>query len=218
MAVVALCKTWPSGPTGTPPDDQFGGPQPDNAHFTGVIIRFNPDGSTPVDNPFFAAGAVIGGDAGENIQRMFAYGIRNSFGMAFDPLSGDLWMLENGDDTFDEINRVVPKWNSGWVKIMGPLDRLNQYKSIETDHEFFGLQQDRWSPTMIAGITRRVRWSACSGLPGSFSNVQSSVGSTRSRPQRLDSSRCRFGATFGAISSWASRKQNPWAGLCFTLT
>src|ERR1041385_953735 len=48
----------PSGPTATGlgdtvPDDQFGGPAPDNAHFTGVIIRLNPDGTTPSDNPFF---------------------------------------------------------------------------------------------------------------------------------------------------------------------
>src|SRR5919197_1835399 len=72
-------------------DDQFGGPEPDNAHLTGVTLRLNDDGSTPSDNPFFAAGAAIGGEVGANIQKVFSYGIRNSFGMAFDPLSGDLW-------------------------------------------------------------------------------------------------------------------------------
>ena len=79
----------PFGP-GTP-DDQFGGPEPDNAHFTGVIIRLNDDGSTPTDNPFFDAGAAIRNEAGANIQKIFAYGVRNSFGMAFDPESGALW-------------------------------------------------------------------------------------------------------------------------------
>src|SRR5262245_17948152 len=55
----------PNGPFGPgQPDDQFGGPQPDNAHFTGVIIRLNADGSTPADNPFFAAGAAMGGEVG----------------------------------------------------------------------------------------------------------------------------------------------------------
>jgi len=95
----------PVGPTPPQPDDQFGGPQPDDNHLTGVILRLNADGSTPADNPFFAAGAAIGGEAGANIQKIFAYGIRNSFGMAFDPISGHLWTQENGDDTFDEINR-----------------------------------------------------------------------------------------------------------------
>ena len=67
------------------PDDQFGGPEPDDAHLTGVILRLNDDGTTPRDNPFYAAGAAIGGEVGANIQKIFAYGIRNSFGMAFDP-------------------------------------------------------------------------------------------------------------------------------------
>ena len=82
-----------AGPTPPLPDDQFGGPQPDHAHFTGVILRLNPeDGSAPEDNPFFVVGTAIGGEVGENIQKIFAYGIRNSFGMAVDPISGNLWI------------------------------------------------------------------------------------------------------------------------------
>src|SRR5688572_4750822 len=77
------------GPLGPgQPDDQFGGPEPDDAHFTGVILRLEDDGSAPEDNPFFDAGADIGGEVGENIQKIFAYGIRNGFGMDFDPESG----------------------------------------------------------------------------------------------------------------------------------
>ena len=132
------------------PDDQFGGPEPDDAHFTGVIVRLNDDGTTPTDNPFYDVGAEIGGAAGANIQKIYAYGIRNSFGMNFDPLSGDLWQNENGDDTFSELNRVEPGWNSGWVQIMGPSSRVPQFKEIETSAEFFGLQQIRWPPTNIA--------------------------------------------------------------------
>ena len=52
--------------------------------------------------------------------------------MAFDPFSGDLWEQENGDDSFSEINRVEPGFNSGWVQVMGPLDRVAQFKAIET--------------------------------------------------------------------------------------
>jgi glucose/arabinose dehydrogenase len=132
------------------PDDQFGGPEPDNAHFTGVIVRLNDDGTTPTDNPFYEAGAAIGGEVGANIQKIYAYGIRNSYGLNFDPLSGDLWENENGDDSFSELNRVEPGMNSGWVEIMGPSSRVAQFKEIETSAQFFGLQQIRWPPTNIA--------------------------------------------------------------------
>ena len=131
-------------------DDQFGGPEPDNAHLSGVILRLNEDGSAPIDNPFFVAGEMRGGEAGANLQKVFAYGIRNGFGMAFDPKSGNLWEAQNGDDTFTELNLVEPGANLGWVQVMGPLLRLAQFKEIETSPEFFGLQQVRWSPTNIA--------------------------------------------------------------------
>src|SRR5262249_40943398 len=55
----------PNGPFGPgQADDQFGGPQPDNAHDTGAIFRLNPDGTTPTDNPFFQVGTQIGGNIG----------------------------------------------------------------------------------------------------------------------------------------------------------
>jgi len=141
----------PDGPGAAgQPDDQFGGPEPDDAHLTGVILRLNVDGTTPEDNPFFEAGALRGGEDGENLQKVFAYGIRNGFGMAFDPFSGKLWEAQNGDDTFTELNLVEPGANLGWVQVMGPLARIEQFKAIETSSNFFGLQQVRWSPTNIA--------------------------------------------------------------------
>lgn len=139
------------GPAGNSPDDQFGGPEPDNAHLTGVILRLNDDGTTPRDNPFYRAGARRGGEVGANLQKIFAYGIRNGFGMAFDPASGALWEAQNGDDSFTELNLVERGSNLGWVQIMGPLARLAEYRAIETSPApFFGLQQIRWSPENIA--------------------------------------------------------------------
>jgi glucose/arabinose dehydrogenase len=144
------------GPTPPTPDDQFGGPAPDNAHLTGVILRLNDDGSTPRDNPFFDAGAAIGGDVGANIQRVFSYGLRNSFGIAFDPVSGNLWDAQNGDDAFDEVNRVERGMNGGWIQIMGPVDRIAQFKQIELALPPAGgvpgaqLQQIRWPPSNVA--------------------------------------------------------------------
>jgi glucose/arabinose dehydrogenase len=45
--------------------------------------------------------------------------------MDFEPVTGKLWISENGDDVYDEINIVEPGFNSGWHKIMGPIGRTN---------------------------------------------------------------------------------------------
>ncbi len=53
-------------------------------------------------------------------EHYFGMGIRNSFGLAIDPITGFLWDTENGPNDFDEVNLVESKFNSGWMKIMGP--------------------------------------------------------------------------------------------------
>jgi len=158
------------GPTATCPgptvsDDQFGGPEPDNAHRTGVVLRLNDDGTTPADNPFFAAGAAMGGEVGANVQRIFSYGHRNGFGMAVDPETGSLWLEENGDDSFSELNRLEPGMNGGWVQVAGPIDRVAQFKEIETTFGGRNLQQLRWPPTNIADTPEEAR-SRLFMLPG----------------------------------------------------
>jgi aldose sugar dehydrogenase len=137
-------------PGPTVPDDQFGGPEPDDAHRTGVILRLNDDGTAPADNPFFAAGAAQVGEVGASLQKIFSYGHRNGFGMAVDPQAGGLWMQENGDDSFSEINRVDAGMNGGWVQIAGPVERIAQFKEIETTFGGQNLQQIRWPPANIA--------------------------------------------------------------------
>jgi len=142
----------PNGPFLTAPllDDTFGGPAPDSAHLSGVVMRLNDDGSTPASNPFFGAGAAIGGEVGTGIQKVFSYGHRNGFGMAFDPQGGFLWLTENADDAFSELNRVIPGMNGGWIQIMGPQSRMAQFKQIETTQFGSSLQQVRYPPTRIA--------------------------------------------------------------------
>jgi glucose/arabinose dehydrogenase len=151
-------------------DDQFGGPQPDDAHYTGVILRLNPDGSIPSDNPFYKTGTRIGGEIGENIQMTFAYGIRNSFGMDVDPVTGNVWISENGEDAYDELNLVKPGFNSGWIQIMGPAANVADYRQIETTslhgEAFPNLQQIRWGPQNIAQ-TRSEALRRLFRLPGS---------------------------------------------------
>jgi aldose sugar dehydrogenase len=90
------------------------GTEPNNSS---VILRVNPDNGYPVeDNPFVYI---------DGLSRYYAYGIRNSFGIDFDPATGNLWDTENGEHDYDEINLVKPGFNSGWAKIMGPVSRNN---------------------------------------------------------------------------------------------
>jgi glucose/arabinose dehydrogenase len=51
--------------------------------------------------------------------------------MDFEPVTGKLWISENGDDVYDEINIAEPGFNSGWHKIMGPIERTNM--TVEND-------------------------------------------------------------------------------------
>jgi glucose/arabinose dehydrogenase len=172
---------------GPSPDDDFGGPEPDDAHLTGVILRLNPDGSTPEDNPFFRLasnrgrgnsghgdddddddddrgrrGLDVSAEARRNIQKIFAYGVRNSFGMTFDPERGELWTTENSGRAFDEINRVRPGSNNGWIQFMGPLSRVAEFKAIEISvgsgaNGPTGLQQQRFPATRISDTPEEAR-------------------------------------------------------------
>jgi aldose sugar dehydrogenase len=90
---------------------------------TSAIIRINPDGSPAQGNPFLNVSR--SDDNLANLSKYYAYGIRNSFGLAIDPLTGNLWDTENGPDGFDEINIVRPGFNSGWAMLMGPIEMSN---------------------------------------------------------------------------------------------
>lgn len=111
-------------PAGPPPDD------------TGVILRVNADGSAAAGNPFTPycsltttttcasnANCPGGETCRTQVARYYAYGVRNSFGMALDPVTGVLWDTENGPNNYDEINVVAPGFNSGWEALMGPESR-----------------------------------------------------------------------------------------------
>jgi glucose/arabinose dehydrogenase len=87
------------------------GPLPDD---TSVILRVDYNGNG-VGNPLSGGGA--------DLSKYYAYGIRNSFGFDFDPLTGLLWDVENGPAEYDEINIVLPGFNSGWNRVMGPIGR-----------------------------------------------------------------------------------------------
>jgi glucose/arabinose dehydrogenase len=90
---------------------------------SGAIYRITQDGK-PVDTGMF--------DEKSPLNKFYAYGIRNGFGIDFDPLTGNLWDTENGGDFGDEINLVMPGFNSGWAKVQGVWDTEN--KTVVLEH------------------------------------------------------------------------------------
>ena len=90
---------------------------------TSVIFRVTQDGES--------VGALLNTEDPGN--KFYAYGIRNSFGMDFDPVTGKLWDTENGPSYGDEINLVEPGFNSGWALVSGlsnPIGNVNPYENI----------------------------------------------------------------------------------------
>jgi aldose sugar dehydrogenase len=74
------------------------------------ILRFTPNGE-PVD------GGLLGNTS--PLDKYYAYGVRNSFGIDYDPITANIWMTDNGVLSDDELNIVRPGFNGGWNKIMG---------------------------------------------------------------------------------------------------
>jgi aldose sugar dehydrogenase len=91
-------------------ENNANGPPPDG---TGGVLRVTQDGDAVVPN------SPLGNDTDPTLNKYYAYGIRNSFGIDFDPVTGNLWDTENGPAYGDEINLVEPGFNSGWTKIQG---------------------------------------------------------------------------------------------------
>jgi glucose/arabinose dehydrogenase len=122
---------------GSPPDGTSG------------ILVVDSEGN-PLPDPVLVEQVSGGGEEGEDndeeddddgesedigmLPYYFAYGIRNSFGMDFDPVTGYLWDTENGRNIDDEINLVLPGFNSGWADIQGLASRdENDDADVEDD-------------------------------------------------------------------------------------
>lgn len=75
----------------------------------GKIHRLNDDGSIPQDNPFVNDASAVGS--------IYSYGHRNPQGLAFHPVTGDLWEHEHGPKGGDEINIIEAGKNYGWPVI-----------------------------------------------------------------------------------------------------
>jgi len=84
----------------------------------------------------------------------YAMGIRNSFGLAVDPITGSLWDTENGPDYGDEINIVPPYFNSGWAAFMGPANKT-ELESIPgySGYLYHDPQFTWWKTVAPTGLT-----------------------------------------------------------------
>ena len=137
--------------------DQMGGGRPDTKNeFTilqnyakgeiddsGVIVRVGLD--YKVTQPKLAQ---------DPLSHYYAIGIRNSFGLAIDPITGNMWDTENGDDSFDEINLVQENFNSGWAVVMGPITK-EQISKIPPLGDFqYSDPEFSWERTVVpTGLT-----------------------------------------------------------------
>lgn len=108
---------------------------------TSVIFRVDFEGNPVPDNPFVSYGR-------DQLSKYYAYGIRNSFGLDIDPVTGTLWSTENGEDSNDEINVVNPGFNSGWSKVMGPIDQ-----SGATEEDLFQLEGSKYQDPVLTWKT-----------------------------------------------------------------
>jgi len=89
--------------------DLYAHPAQDLSNHHGVVVRLHDDGRIPADNPFVGTGGALG--------EIWSYGHRNPQGLAFHPLTGDLWANEHGPQGGDELNVVLPGRNYGWPVI-----------------------------------------------------------------------------------------------------
>ena len=76
---------------------------------SGKVLRLEPDGSVPPDNPFPDS-------------PIYTYGHRNPQGIDWHPATGDFFITEHGPDQDDEINILEPGGNYGWPRVTGPSD------------------------------------------------------------------------------------------------
>lgn len=81
----------------------------------GKILRYNDDGSIPPDNPLGPHNPI------------YVYGVRNSFGFAFDPIGNGLLVSDNGPKGHDNLTKAFPGENLGWPLVWGSVDAWHEH-------------------------------------------------------------------------------------------
>lgn len=106
----------------------------------GKILRINPDGSVPADNPFV--------DRGGRAAKVWTYGHRNSQGLAIDAAGSAVYMHEHGPRGGDEVNLVIPGGNYGWPAVTEGIDYSGAYVSPFTEHPDMEKSLITWVPSI----------------------------------------------------------------------
>ncbi len=91
----------------------------------GGVLRITPDGETVNDGFTLGKGGLL--------DKYYGYGVRNSFGIGFDNVTGFLWDTENGSHYGDEINIIKPGFNSGWRQVLGLSSMYEEFSDKEFD-------------------------------------------------------------------------------------
>ncbi len=78
-------------------------------NFSGRVIRINPDGTIPADNPWLGRATVR--------RETFAHGLRDPEGAAINPYTGELWVTDHGPQGGDEINIIRAGRDYGWPNV-----------------------------------------------------------------------------------------------------
>ena len=95
----------------------------------GGVLRVTVNGDPVLDDT--GAKGILGNNYPLNLY--YGYGIRNSFGIGFDPVTGMLWETENGSNYGDEINVILPGFNGGWRQVLGLSTEYENFKNKEFD-------------------------------------------------------------------------------------
>ncbi|MFN3912153.1 PQQ-dependent sugar dehydrogenase [Hyphomonas sp.] len=118
----------------------------DPKELLGKIVRINPDGSIPSDNPF--ADGVAGDPA------VWSYGHRNEQGLYYDSVSGTLWETEHGPKGGDELNIITKGANYGWPAITYGVDYDGTIISDKTEADGMAQPETFWVPSIApSGLT-----------------------------------------------------------------
>ncbi len=112
----------------------------------GKVIRINPDGSIPADNPF--------ADGSGGNPAVWSYGHRNSQGLFYDTVSGTLWETEHGPKGGDELNIITRGANYGWPKVTYGVNYDGTIITDKTTAEGMTSPETYWVPSIApSGLT-----------------------------------------------------------------
>ena len=116
----------------------------------GSLLRLNPDGSIPPDNPFAPGGS----NPGEGAPEIWSFGHRNAQGIALHPETGEIWLHEHGPKGGDELNIISRGANYGWPTVTFGIDYSGAFISSRTHAPGITDPIIYWTPSIApSGMT-----------------------------------------------------------------